>query len=168
LRSQASRFTVGVLAVAVMLLAGAPGALASGLQSGGGSVQLGPPTLIWSTTFGNTTITDEDGFLGFAGTFAGTGTVNVLAVVHPTGGENFVGKWSAPATVNGRSGPVTVRLFGTDNGTFSGTLVAIGSKGLAGFVAEGQFSGQDATGEGTYTISYVNAPPPVDRRPKGT
>jgi hypothetical protein len=158
MRSQASRFALGVLAAAAAtLLAGAPGALASEFQSGGGSVQLGPPTLIWSKTFGNTTVTDEDGLLGFTGAIAGAGTINVLAVVHPTGGENFVGRWSAPATANGRSGTVTVRFLGTDNGTFSGTLFAIGSKGLAGFVAEGQFSGQDATGQGTYTINCVNA-----------
>jgi type II secretory pathway pseudopilin PulG len=156
MRSQAHRFTLGMLATAVMLLAGAPGALASGFQSGGGSVQLGPPTLIWSKTVGNTTITDEDGFLGFTGTIAGTGTITVLAVVHPIGGENFVGNWSAPASVNGRTGTVTVRFLGTDNGTFSGTLLATGSKGLAGFFAEGQFSGDDATGLGTYTINCID------------
>jgi hypothetical protein len=141
MRSQAHCLTLGMLATAVMLLAGAPGALASGSQSDGGSVQLGPPTLIWSKTVGNTTITDEYGFLGFTGTIAGTGTITVLAVVHPIGGENFVGNWSEPASVNGRTGTVTVRFLGTDNGTFSGTLRATGSQGSPGSSPKGSSQG---------------------------
>jgi len=153
-----------MLAAAVMLLASAPAALASHFQSGGashfqsggGSVQLGPPTTLWEKTFGSTTVNDQEGFLGFAGTIAGNGTINVLTIIGPTGPEHNIGLWSAPAIVNGQNGTVTVRLLGTDDGTtFSGTLFATGSHGLGGFVGEGRFSGMDMTGSGSYTLNYV-------------
>lgn len=136
-------------------------ASASGLpatHSGGGTLSLGPPTLIWERTVGNHTITLEDGSLSFQGTILGAGTITVLAVVHPTTGETFVAKWSAPATIDGRSGALTIRAEGTDNGTFSSRFVADGSGGLARFHGEGQLTGQDATGQGTYTVTYVDGP----------
>lgn len=159
-RFHARGITLGMLAAAVMLLASAPAALASHFRSGGGSVQLGPPTTLWEKTFGSTTVNDQEGFLGFAGTIAGTiagnGTINVLTIIGPIGPEHNIGLWSAPATVNGQSGTVTVRLLGTDDGTtFSGTLFATGSHGLGGFFGEGRFSGMDMTGSGSYTLDYV-------------
>jgi hypothetical protein len=162
-RFHARCITLGMLAAAVMLLASAPAALASHFQSGGGSVQLGPPTTLWEKTFGSTTINDQEGSLGFAGTLAGNGTINVLTIIGPTGPEHNIGLWSAPAIVHRQSGTVTVRLLGTDDGTtFSGTLFATGSHGLRGFFGEGQFSGMDMTGSGSYTLNYV-APWTEDR-----
>ena len=90
----------------------------------------------------------------FSGTIDGTGTLNVLALVSPTGSETFVADWSAPATVDGTSGGLQLAVLGRDNGTFSGTFLARGTGGLAGLVGQGSFSGQDATGAGTYTFRY--------------
>ena len=57
-------------------------------------------------------------------------------------------------TVNGTSGELDLAVFGRDNGVFSGTFFARGTGGLAGLVGQGSFSGQDATGMGTYTFHY--------------
>jgi hypothetical protein len=131
--------------------------MASSVSSGGGTLQLGPPTLIWEQALGSKLVTYEDGSLGFTGTIAGTGTIDVLALVSPTGSETFVAHWSALATVDGKTGLLNVTLDGTDNGTYSGSLVAYGTGQLAGVVGEGRFTGQDATGAGTYTLSYVDS-----------
>jgi len=147
---------IGVLSAAVITAATVSPAMASSVSSGGGTLQLGPPTLIWEQALGSRLITYEDGSLGFAGTIAGTGTIDVLAVVSSTGAETFVAHWSALATVEGRSGLLHITLDGTDNGTYSGSLVAYGTGELAGVVGEGRFTGQDATGAGTYTLSYVD------------
>ncbi|HEX3803471.1 MAG TPA: DUF3224 domain-containing protein [Solirubrobacteraceae bacterium] len=124
--------------------------------TGGGTLELGPPTLIWEHSLGSSLITDEYGSLSFAGTIAGAGTINVLALVSPAGTEKFVAQWSAVATVDGRTGVLDMSLDGTDNGTYSGNLVAYGTGQLAGIVGQGQFTGQDATGAGTYTLKYVD------------
>jgi hypothetical protein len=147
---------IGVLSVAVITAATASPALASGVSSGGGTLQLGPPTLIWEHSFGGNLVTYEDGSLGFTGTIAGTGTIDVLALVGSTGSERFVAHWSALATVDGRSGLLNISFDGTDNGTYGGTLVAYGTGQLSGVIGEGSFTGQDATGAGTYTLRYVD------------
>jgi hypothetical protein len=157
MRGLASTFAIGMLSVAVIAAATVSPAIASTRSSGGGTLQLGPPTLIWEQALGSSLLTYEDGSLGFAATIAGTGTIDVLAVVSPTGAETFVAQWSALATVDGRSGLLKMSLDGTDNGTYSGTLVAYGTGSLAGFVGEGRFTGQDATGAGTYTLTYVDS-----------
>jgi hypothetical protein len=151
-----STVVIGVLSTAVVTIATGSPAMASASSSGGGTLQLGPPTLIWEQALGDKLLTYEDGSLGFAGTIAGTGTITVLAVVSSTGAETFVAQWSAPATIDGQSGSLNISLDGTDNGTYSGTLVASGTGGLAGFVGEGRFTGQDATGAGTYTLTYLD------------
>jgi hypothetical protein len=148
---------LGILSVAVITVATVSPAMASTDSSGGGTLQLGPPTLIWEQALGSKLVTYEDGSLGFTGTIAGTGTIYVLALVSSTGAETFVAHWSALATVDGRSGVLNITLDGTDNGTYSGTLVAHGTGQLAGVVGEGRFTGQDATGAGTYTLSYVDS-----------
>jgi hypothetical protein len=156
MRSARSRVTVGVLSVAVVTLGVAvPSASASTLATGGGTLELGPPTLIWEQTLGNRLITDEYGSLSFAGSIAGTGTITVLADVSPQGTETFVAQWSAEATVDGRTGVVDMSLDGTDNGTYSGDLIACGTGRLAGFVGTGHYTGQDTTGAGTYTLKYL-------------
>jgi Protein of unknown function (DUF3224) len=155
MRHPKSTFAVGVLSLAVVAVAAASPAMASPLASGGGTLELGPPTLIWEKTVGNQLLTDEDGSLSFAGTVAGTGTIDVLALVSPAGTETFIAQWSAVATVDGRTGLLNMTLNGTDNGTYSGNLIAYGSGNLAGVVGEGHFIGQDATGAGTYTLRYV-------------
>jgi hypothetical protein len=157
MRSALSTFAIGVLSIAVITVATVSPAMASTVSSGGGTLQLGPPTLIWEHELGSDLVTYEDGSLGFAGTLAGTGTIDVLAVVSSTGSETFVAQWSALATVDGRSGLLNMSLDGTDDGTYSGTLVAYGTGSLAGVVGEGRFTGQDATGAGTYTLSYVDS-----------
>lgn len=158
MRSVGSRLLVGVIAVSATLFASAPSALAwnsgGGGGTGGGTVQLGPPTLVWQATIGKYLIRQQDGSLTFTGTIAGTGSLDVLALVSPAGNETFVGDWSAPATVNGTSGGLQLKVFGRDNGVFSGTFFARGTGGLAGLVGQGSFSGQDATGAGTYTFHY--------------
>jgi hypothetical protein len=156
MRSPRSIVAIGVLAVAVSAVATVPPAMASTRSSGGGTLQLGPPTLIWEQALGSELVTYEDGSLGFSGTITGTGTIDVLAVVNSTGTETFVARWSALATVDGRSGLLNISLDGTDNGTYSGTLVAYGTGDLTGIVGEGRFTGRDATGAGTYTLSYVD------------
>jgi hypothetical protein len=156
MRHPRSTFAVGVLSLAVVTVATVSPAMGSTLSSGGGTLQLGPPTLIWEKTVGNHLLTDEDGSLSFAGTIAATGTIDVLALVSPAGTETFVAQWSAVATVDGRSGLLNMTLNGTDNGTYSGNLIAYGTGNLAGVVGEGHFSGQDATGAGTYTLRYVH------------
>jgi hypothetical protein len=129
--------------------------MASPLTSGGGTLELGPPTLIWEKTVGNQLVTDEYGSLSFAGTISATGTITVLALVSPAGTETFIAQWSAVATVDGRTGLLNMTLDGTDNGTYSGSLIAYGTGNLAGVVGEGHFTGQDATGAGTYTLRYL-------------
>jgi hypothetical protein len=156
MRSPYGRLAIGVLSAAAITVATVSPAMASTVSSGGGTLQLGPPTLIWEQGLGSDLLTYEDGTLGFAGTIAGTGTIDVLAVVSPTGSETFVAKWSALATVDGRSGLLNISLDGTDNGTYSGTLSAHGTGMLAGVVGEGRFTGQDASGGGTYTLTYVD------------
>jgi hypothetical protein len=156
MRYPKSTLAVGVLSLAVITVATVSPAMASTLSSGGGTLQLGPPTLIWEKALGSKLLTYEDGSLGFAGTIAGTGTIDVLAVVSPAGSETFVAQWSAVATVDGRTGLLNISLNGTDNGTYSGNLVAYGTGNLAGVVGEGHFTGQDATGAGTYTLRYVS------------
>jgi len=147
---------IGVLSGALITAASVSSAIASSLSSGGGTLQLGPPTLIWEKGSGSRLITYEDGSLVFTGTIAGAGTIDVLAVVSPTGAEKLVAHWSAIATVDGRTGVLNITFDGVDNGTFSGTLFAHGMGGLAGVTAEGSFTGQDATGAGTYTLRYVD------------
>jgi Protein of unknown function (DUF3224) len=156
MRSPRSIFAVGVFSLAAVGVATVSPAMASTLSSGSGTLQLGPPTLIWEKALGNKLVTYEDGSLGFAGTVTGTGTIDVLAVVSPAGSETFVAQWSAVATMNGRTGLLNMALNGTDNGTYSGNLVAYGTGNLAGVVGEGHFSGQDATGAGTYTLKYLD------------
>lgn len=160
MRSVGSRLSVGVLSVTAMLFAVVPSALASKPEAGGGTVQLGPPTLISEKTLGKDLITAEEGSLTFAGTIAGAGTLDVLAHVSPAGTETFVAHWTAPATVDGTSGVLElVAVDGRDDGTtYSGTILARGAGGLAGLVGHGRFSGQDATGAGTYTFSYKIEP----------
>jgi uncharacterized protein DUF3224 len=155
MRFPCMRLAIGALSAAAITVATASPAVASGVVSGGGTLQLGPPTLIWETTLGSQLITYEDGSLAFAGSIAGTGTIYVLASVNSTGSETFVAHWSAPATVDGRTGLLNISLDGTDNGTFSGNLVAYGAGELAGVVGEGSYTGEDATGAGTYTFNYV-------------
>jgi hypothetical protein len=157
MRSPGCTFAIGVLSVAVITVATvSPAMAAPGASSGGGTLQLGPPTLIWEKALGTKLVTYEDGSLGFTGTIAGTGTIDVLALVSSTGAETFVAHWSALVTVDGRSGLLNITLDGTDNGTYSGTLVAHGAGRLAGVVGAGHFTGQDATGAGTYTLTYVD------------
>jgi hypothetical protein len=155
------RILVGLVLVAAMLFAAAPSALASNAHWGGGTVgtgsgtvQLGPPTLIWEKAIGRSLIRQEAGSMAFSGIITGTGTLNVLALVSPAGNENFVASWSAPATVNGVSGCLQLSVLGSDNGVFSGNFIARGTGGLAGLIGQGSFSGQDATGAGTYTFRY--------------
>jgi hypothetical protein len=156
MRSTRIKLAIGVVSVVASTLMTVSPAIASPLTSGGGTLQLGPPALIWEKALGNKLVTYEDGSLGFAGSIAGTGTIYVLALVSPAGSETFVAHWSALATVNGRSGVLNMTLDGTDNGTYSGNLVAHGTGHLAGVVGEGSFIGQDATGAGTYTLRYVD------------
>jgi hypothetical protein len=155
MRHPRSTFAVGILSLVVGTVTTVSPAMASTPSSGGGTIQLGPPTLIWEKAVGSQLLTDEDGSLSFAGTVAGTGTIDVLALVSPAGSETFVAHWSAVATIDGRTGLLNMTLNGTDNGTYSGNLVAYGTGNLAGVVGEGRFSGQDATGAGTYTFRYV-------------
>ena len=155
MRPPCSRLAVGALSVAVITVAAASPAMASTVASGGGTLQLGPPSLIWEHAFGSELLTYEGGSLAFTGTIAGTGTIDVLAVVSTTGSETFVSNWSAPATVDGKTGLLNISFDGTDNGTYSGTLFAYGTGKLAGVVGNGRFSGLDATGAGTYTLTYV-------------
>jgi hypothetical protein len=149
--------TLGALLVALITITVASPAVAATVSSGAGTLALGPPTLIWAKALGSDLITYEDGSLGFAGTIAGSGTIDVLALVSPSGSETFVARWSAIASIDGRSGLLNVSLYGTDNGTYSGTLSAYGTGGLTGVIGEGRFTGQDATGAGTYTLRYVDA-----------
>jgi hypothetical protein len=155
MRRVSSRLLVGFLSVMAVLIAMAPSASASNIQVGTGTVQLGPPTLVWEKMVGDYLIRAEDGSLTFTGTIAGTGTLHVLALVRPDGSEVFIGSWAAPVTVNGISGTLELAVRGSDNGVFSGTFFAHGTGGLAGLVGVGQFSGQDATGAGTYTFHYI-------------
>lgn len=130
-------------------------ALAGNPVFGGGTVQLGPPTVVSERMTGKVLVTEQVGSLTFAGTITGTGTLDVLARLSPAGKETFSGQWSAPVTLqDGRSGTLTLAVNGRDNGTFSGTFVARGSGELANLVGQGKFSGQDATGAGTYTFHY--------------
>jgi Protein of unknown function (DUF3224) len=156
MRLSRSTVAIGLISAALITVATASPAIASTPQTGGGTLQLGPPTLIWEHALGNDLLTYEDGSLGFTGTIAGTGTIDVLAVVSPAGSETFVAQWSALATVDGKTGLLNISFDGTDNGTYSGTLIAYGTGALAGVVGEGSFTGQDATGAGTYTLSYVD------------
>jgi hypothetical protein len=159
------QISVGLLVVAASLFAIAPTALAcrnpggGGNQSGSGTgtVQLGPPTLIWEKPLGDSTLRQEAGSMTFSGIITGTGTLNVLALVSPSGSETFVANWNAPATVNGVSGGLQLSVLGSDNGVFSGNFIARGTGGLAGLIGQGSFSGQDATGAGTYTFRYKMA-----------
>jgi hypothetical protein len=158
-----SRRSVGFLSVVATLFAVVPSALASNVGVGndtvvGGTVQLGPPTLQWEKTVGKDLIRQEDGSLTFTGTIIGGGTLDVLAHVSPAGKETFVAHWTAPATVDGTSGTLDLTVHGRDDGTFSGTILARGSGGLAGLVGQGRFTGQDATGAGTYTFHYTEIP----------
>jgi hypothetical protein len=155
MRSPYSRLAVGALSVAVITVAAVSPAMASTVASGGGTLQLGPPSLIWEHALGSELLTYEGGSLAFTGTVAGTGTIDVLAVVSTTGSETFVAHWSAPATVDGKTGLLNISFDGTDNGTYSGTLFAYGTGQLTGVVGSGHFSGLDATGAGTYTFTYV-------------
>jgi hypothetical protein len=123
MRYPRSTFAVGILSLAVVTAATVSPAMASTVSSGGGTLELGPPTLIWEKTVGNSLVTDEYGSLSFAGTIAGSGTITVLALVSPAGTETFVAKWSAVATVGGKTGLLLMTLAGTDNGTYSGNLV---------------------------------------------
>jgi Protein of unknown function (DUF3224) len=156
MRARRSTFAIGVLSVAAITFATVTPAMASAStpSSGGGTLLLGPPTLIWEHALGSSLVTYEDGSLGFAGTVTGTGTIDVLALVSPAGTETFVAQWSAQATVDGKTGVLHMSLDGTDNGTYSGSLIAYGSGKLAGIVGTGHFIGQDATGAGTYTLTY--------------
>lgn len=155
MRSPLSTLAIGILVVAAAMVTATSPSIASTVSSGGGTLELGPPTPIWEHAIGSELLTYEDGSLGFGGTIAGSGTIYVLAVVSANGTETFVAHWSAVATVDGQSGVVNISLDGTDNGTYSGGMVAYGTGKLAGFVGEGRFTGQDATGAGTYTLSYV-------------
>ncbi len=162
MRFVGSRLLVGLVAVTAALFAVVPSALASNASGGGGmgggmgggTVQLGPPTLVWQAMIGKSLIRQQNGSLTFTGTIAGSGSLDVLAFVNPAGNETFVGDWTAPVTVNGTSGELDLAVFGRDNGVFSGTFFARGTGGLAGLVGQGSFSGQDATGMGTYTFHY--------------
>ena len=143
------------LALAAAALVAAPVAAADPTIATG-SLQLGPPNLISAPQAGPNLITVEDGTLGFAGDVQGTGTITVQAVVHPAGFETLTGDWTAPAIVDGQAGVLSEDFVGIDDGTtFSGTITATGSGGLAGLHAHGTFTGQDATGQGTYTLNFV-------------
>jgi hypothetical protein len=153
MRSVRSRLSIGVLSVTATLFAVVPSALAS-KPAADGTVQLGPPTLVSETMVGKVLIREEVGSLTFTGTIVGTGSLDVLAHVSPIGKETFSADWTAPVTVDGISGTLSLAVHGRDNGTFSGTFVARGTGGLAGLVGQGKFSGEDATGAGTYTFHY--------------
>ncbi len=119
---------------------------------------LAPPSaLLFSKQIGQDLIATESGTLQFTGgTLQGTGTVTVTAFIQPNEPETYVANWSSTsATVNGRTGTVTMYFDGTDNGHYGGNFVAIGSGGLTGFSGEGSYSGTDSTGLGTYTLTYV-------------
>jgi hypothetical protein len=157
MRSVGSRLLIGALSVTATLFAVGPSALASKPGgSGGGTVQLGPPTLISETMTGKVVIEEQQGSLTFTGTIVGTGTLDVIARISPAGKETLKAEWTAPVTVDGTSGVLDLTpVRGRDDGImFSGTFVARGSGGLAGLVGQGKFSGQDATGAGTYTFHY--------------
>jgi hypothetical protein len=135
----------------------AQGAIATpAVQSGAGTLSLSPPTLLSARIAGTNFISTQSGTLSLDGAIAGTGTITVGAVDHTAIGETLTATWSAPATVDARSGVVNIHFEGKDNGTFRGTFTADGSAGLEGFHGQGRFSGSDATGQGSYTLSYVN------------
>jgi len=154
MRFVGSRLSIGFLSVAATVFAVVPSALASPPGADAGTVQLGPPTVLSETMTGKVVVSEQVGSLTFTGTITGTGMLNVLARLSPAGKETFSAQWSAPVTVDGISGTLDLAVHGRDNGTFSGTFVARGSGGLAGLVGQGRFSGQDATGAGTYTFHY--------------
>jgi hypothetical protein len=155
MRFVGSRLSIGFVSVAAAAFAAVPSALASPPGADAGTVQLGPPTVISETMTGKVVVSEQVGSLTFTGTITGTGTLEVLSRLSPAGKETFSGGWTAPVTLaDGRSGTLSLAVHGRDNGTFSGTFVARGSDGLDGLVGQGKFSGQDATGAGTYTFHY--------------
>lgn len=151
------RCGMGLTEATVVLLTAASGAFASpAVQLGSGTLNLSPPSALLSLRVaGTNTLVTESGSLSFVGAILGAGSITVMAVDHAAVGETFTARWSAPATVDGRSGTLTLHFVGKDNGAFSGSFTADGSDGLDGLHGHGQFSGSDATGQGSYTLKYV-------------
>jgi hypothetical protein len=148
-------FGAGAVLAATLVLA-VPAAEAHQPLGGSGTLHLFPPSaLLFSEPLGQDTLATESGTLAFTGgTIVGSGTITVTAVVSATG-EKLVATWSAPATVSGRSGTLRFLFAGTDNGQYNVSFLLYGSGGLAGLTGSGTASGQDASGLGTYTLTYT-------------
>jgi hypothetical protein len=126
------------------------------VQRASGQVYLSPPQQILSyKQIGDLVFATEVGQLDFSGEITADGAVTVNAVITPSNGEYYTADWSAAATVDGRAGTLNLVAVGTDNGEYQGDVVITGSGGLAGFKGTGSFSGEDASGLGTYNVTYT-------------
>lgn len=72
-------------------------------------------------------ITYEDGSLALSGTIAGAGDARCSSRREFDGHGEFIAQWSAVATLMAGAVCFNVLFDGTDNGTYSGTLVAHGT-----------------------------------------
>ena len=159
MRRSSRRICLSLIVTLLASAAVAQGASASARpQSGSGTLYLSPPQeLLWSRQIGPDHLASESGTLKFTGgTIVGTGTITVTAFIPPSGAETYVATWSSTATVNGRSGTLSMFFQGTDNGQYAGHFVALGSGGLAGLRGYGAYSGMDQTGTGTYTVQFTD------------
>jgi hypothetical protein len=121
-----------------------------------GQLYLSPPQQVISyKQVGDLAFGVESGQLDFSGEIAADGTITVSALITPNNGEYYTAQWSASATVDGRTGTLKMTAVGTDNGEYKGDMVITGSGGLAGFSGVGSYSGEDASGLGTYSVTYT-------------
>jgi hypothetical protein len=148
---------VPVLALTLALggTASASALNSSGVISSGGTLQLGPPTVLSARQDGTNVKSVQQGILALGGALAGSGTITVNAVAHADGTETLTATWTCTCTVGGSTGTVDAHFAGTDNGTFSGILTVEGEGALEGLHGHGTFSGSDLTGMGGYTLDYT-------------
>jgi hypothetical protein len=146
---------VAATAAGLVLMSGQALA-APAVQHASGQLYLSPPQQVLSyKQVGNLAFGVEAGQLDFSGEITADGTITVSAVITQNNGEYYTAQWSAPATVDGRTGTLNMTAIGTDNGEYQGDMVITGSGGLAGFKGVGSFSGEDASGLGTYNVTYT-------------
>src|ERR1700733_6416461 len=163
---RASALTVllvaGAASAAVAMLAPAASSAAP-IQSGGGALALGPPTVLVFKQVGSDIFTIQQGSLTLggtvtpSGTVTGVGTITVTELIHPDGISDLSATFVCDAcTVGATTGKVVGQFVGEDmhEVTFGGSFVLAGEGSLAGFVGAGKFTGSDLTGDGSYTLTF--------------
>ena len=150
---------VALAAASAAIAAASPAAAEAAQTSTSGSLQLGPPTLVWQHSMGPVTVDEQQGTAWFSGGIdsgAAGGTLTIIETIFPDGRVTDVGTWTGGATVGGVTGELTLDLRGGDDGTAAtGTFIARGSGALAGLRGKGTYTDSDTTGAGSYTLSYV-------------